>query len=670
VGAPKTIALGRLISASATQKWSRWRLNLRAAEHVAPLAVVATTLVWAWRDGGYPQTTWYAGGLIVGALLVVQISGGALATNWSAAAASCLLLAAFGVFQLLSIVWADAKGDAWDAANRTFLYAFVLLLFLGWRAMSAAKQALILGFAFCMAVLGVASLFSAAGHVATAFAAERLAAPTGYANATAALYLIPFWAVVSIGGTPRLAMPLRALAVGTAATLAAVAYVPESRGALYTFPVSALLLLLMARHRLRTAIALALAIAPVALLIHPLSRPFEASSPALRATATHHAAMITIVCGMIAAVAAAGAALLDDRVRTDTPRWLTVTTRAAVVAAAVLVVILVAVNNPRHEASRLWSSFRSNTAGTTGSTRFGTLGSNRYDFWRVSLDLAKDNPLVGVGAGNFSEQYLQRRRTGEQPAYPHSIEMSLVSQTGGIGTALFVAFAALGGVAAVRARRAGGADAAVAAGGATAFAYWLLHGSVDWLWEFPALGLSAFLLLGLAIGRPPPARAGSRRAQWGVVAACAVVAASFVAPWIAARQVAHAGQIWRLDPAAAYTTLDQAAALNPLSDAAPVLAGTIAAQRNEVSRMRSSFERAISRDSHNWFSRTQLAVAQAHVGAWQAAVHSIDAAVLLDPREPVVQQVRQAIRRRRPLRTDAVNMAVSHELQALAGNAP
>ena len=646
------------------------RLNPRAAEHVAPLAVVVLTLVWSWLGGGYAQTTWYTGGLLIGALLVVQLAGGALATNWSAASAACLLLAAFGAFELLSILWADAKGDAWDAANRTFLYAFVLLLFIGWRATAAAKQALILGFAFCMAVLGVASLLSAADHVATAFAGERLAAPTSYANATAALYLIPFWAVVAIGGMPRLAMPLRALAVGTAATLAAVAYVPESRGALYTFPVVTALLLLMAHNRLRTAIALALAIAPVALFIHPLSRPFEASSPTLRAAATHHAAMIAIVCGMIAAIAAAGASLLDDRVRTDSPRWLTVTTRAAVAAAAVLIVTLVAVNHPRHEASRLWSSFRSDNVGTTGSTRFGTLGSNRYDFWRVSLDLALDHPLVGVGAGNFSEQYLQRRRTGEQPAYPHSIEMSLVAQTGGIGTALFVAFAALAGVAAVRGRRAGGAEASIAAGGATAFAYWLLHGSVDWLWEFPALGLSAFLLLGVAIGRPPRAGPAVKKVQFGVVAACAVVAASFVAPWIAARQVAHAGQIWRLDPAAAYATLDRAALLNPLSDAAPVLAGTIAAQRNDVSRMRSSFERAISRDSHNWFSHTQLAVAQAHVGAWRAAVRSIDAAFLLDPREPVVQQVRQAIRRREALRTDAVNEAVSHELEALAGNAP
>ena len=188
--------------------------------------------------------------------------------------------------------------------------------------------------------------------------------------------------------------------------------------------------------------------------------------------------------------------------------------------------------------------------------------------------------------------------------------MSLLAQTGAIGTALFVAFAAAAAVAGIRRRREGTAEASIAAGGVTAFAYWLLHGSVDWLWEFPALGLSAFSPA-RAGDRPlsRPAVSADRRLRLVTVAVCAVVAASFVAPWIAARQVARAGDVWRQDPTGAYATLDQAAELNPLSDAALVLAGTIAAERGDVGKMRRSFERAVSRDPHNWFSRTQLAVA-------------------------------------------------------------
>ena len=66
--------------------------------------------------------------------------------------------------------------------------------------------------------------------------------------------------------------------------------------------------------------------------------------------------------------------------------------------------------------------------------------------------------------------------------------------------------------------------------------------------------------------------------------------------------------------------------------------------------MRTSFERAISRDSHNWFSRTQLAVALANQGDWQAAARSVQTCGQLNPREPVIQQVNRAIRLRKPLR--------------------
>ena len=31
------------------------------------------------------------------------------------------------------------------------------------------------------------------------------------------------------------------------------------------------------------------------------------------------------------------------------------------------------------------------------------------------------------------------------------------------------------------------------------FAYWVVHGSVDWLWEYPGLGGPAFALLGVAV---------------------------------------------------------------------------------------------------------------------------------------------------------------------------
>src|SRR4029077_19392671 len=102
------------------------------------------------------------------------------------------------------------------------------------------------------------------------------ALPTGYANATAALFLIPFWPAVALAADRNRAVLFRAFALGCAASLAPVAFVPESRGALYAFPVVIVVLLVLARNRLRTSLALIVALAPTAYFIHTLSKPYSA----------------------------------------------------------------------------------------------------------------------------------------------------------------------------------------------------------------------------------------------------------------------------------------------------------------------------------------------------------------------------------------------------------
>jgi Tfp pilus assembly protein PilF len=152
-----------------------------------------------------------------------------------------------------------------------------------------------------------------------------------------------------------------------------------------------------------------------------------------------------------------------------------------------------------------------------------------------------------------------------------------------------------------------------------------------------------------------------------VAAATALVGLSFLAPWLSARQVALASREWRQDPAAAYAALDQAARINPLSDDAPVVAGTIAAERGDTIRMRASFQKAISRDPGNWLSRAQLAVALANDLAWPAAKESAQVAVELNPREQVTKDVLRAVTRGKRPKLDAVNTAVFAELQSLPG---
>ncbi len=634
--------------------------------HVAPTATVAITLVWAFRDGGYPTTSWYPAGVLVGGLLIAQALGRSLHVGWDIQTAAVGSVFAFATIELASIIWASSKGAAWDSANRTFTYGLIFLMFAGWRSSERAKHLLALFLIAGLTAVGIWSLHSAAQSPGTAFLFGRLALPTGYANATAALFLIPFWPAVSLAADRKRGALFRALALGCAAGLAAVAYVPQSRGALYAFPVAVVILLVLARNRLRTSLALIVALAPTAYFIHTLSEPYEAVTLAAQTHATNRAAVAAILAGVFAALLGAAIAFADERFDFGVPSWYRYVRIGALVLVLAAVIGLVSTHSPSAAARSAWTSFRTPEAsGGVGGTRLlGNLGSNRYDFWRVALGMAKRHPLLGVGADNFSEGYLQHRRSGEQPQYPHSLEMSVLSQTGAIGSIVFLAFVSLAGVAVVRARRFRTASSALIAGCATAFAYWLVHGSVDWLWEFPALGGTAFILLGLAISRERTS-AGPRSLRLAVIVATAVIAASFVPPWLAARQTERAAAIWRGDPSLAYSLLDQAAGLNPLSDTPDLTEMTIAAQQGDVARMRSRAERAISRDHNNWFSQLQLAVALSHQQQWAAARRAAAIALHLNPSEPLARDVLRSVRTRSPLRLDALNTAVRNRLESL-----
>ena len=142
---------------------------------------------------------------------------------------------------------------------------------------------------------------------------------------------------------------------------------------------------------------------------------------------------------------------------------------------------------------------------TTGSRLTSGLGSSRYDFYRVALDEFAAHPLLGIGADNFAEPYLAHGRSTETPRYPHSVELRTLAQTGllgallavvGLGAALLAAWRAL-------ARHPDPLARAVAAAALAGFAYWAVHGSFDWFWEFAGLGAPAFALLGLACALAP-----------------------------------------------------------------------------------------------------------------------------------------------------------------------
>jgi tetratricopeptide (TPR) repeat protein len=630
-------------------------LVLRGARTLPGLILVAVLLVLTSAGGGYAPTSWYPAALFLLALLVVVVISDRAA--FAAVARTNLVAFAFigglAAWSLLSILWAGAKDDAWDGGNRVVMYLIVFAL-VGLIPSTPRRSAVILGtFSLGIAVLtGAAFLF---GDPGTTFTNGRLAEPVGYASATAALCLMAVWPAVALGVAREAAIVVRGLMLGCAAVLVQFAVLAESRGAVLALPLAALVYVVLVPGRARVLFALLLLALVGYLTWEPLTDVFAAVREDNSAALTHARGVVVVT---FAAAFAIGVLLaLADRRIPVSAAWARRGARGFQVA--VLVVLLLGVGawiaregDPLDRAEAAWRDFKSGYPDSFGDSRLtGELGTDRYDFWRVGLLMFRDQPLLGAGADNFSLEYVQDRRTGEEPTYPHSIAVEVLSQTGIVGAALFAAGLLVAFVAFLRKRRAlDDFGRLIAASAISGFVYWLLHASVDWFWELPVLGAAAFMYLGLAVATSPDTDGARdydyRPAAWaralGLVA-CVAVALSFVFPWLSARAISEALAVWRSDPNAAQVRLEQARELNPLTDRADEIAGAIGSRTGDLATMRRSFERAVERNPENWYSRLELGIAYALGGDDDAALTELGIAEELNPRERVIHDVRAGV---------------------------
>jgi hypothetical protein len=200
-------------------------------------------------------------------------------------------------------------------------------------------------------------------------------------------------------------------------------------------------------------------------------------------------------------------------------------------------------------------------------------------------------------------------------------------------------------------------ERALTAASGAVFLSWFIHGSVDWLWEFPALGGTAFACLGLAVSlasRRAPAAAGGFRG-WraaravGMALGVGLALVSFGLPWLTYRDTAIAAGDWRVDPSAAYARLDTAARLNPLSDQPDLVAGAIASRLGDARRMSIYFQRALRRNLEGWYPNLELGTVAAARSMPEQAVRYLRRAHELNPRDPLVTRALTSARDGHPL---------------------
>jgi Flp pilus assembly protein TadD len=530
--------------------------------------------------------------------------------------------------------------------------------------------------------------------------------PAGYANADAAQWLIACWPALLLARAPQLPWGLRGALAGGAVLLAEVALLSQSRGSLYATPVMLVLVFALLPGRVRTfallvAIAAGIAAAAPAVLrvgdhISALERGGSRAAAAVHGetAAVHSATTTVLIAALLVGLAVAAGAAVESR-RAFAPATVARVHRSgAAVAVAVLVALLAvgwaAAGDPLARAQHAWDTFKSPRGyaanATTGSRLTSGLGSSRYDFYRVALDEFAAHPLLGIGADNFAEQYLAHRRSSETPRYPHSVELRTLVQAGLVGALLAVVGLVAALVAAWRAltRHPDPLARAAAAAAMGGFAYWVVHGSFDWFWEFAGLGAPAFALLGLACalnqsvsapssGASPtseasqlassPMRTAPRdwRRRWltalGAAAALAAVV-SFTAPWLSSLEVKSAARVWVRAPRQAYARLDHAAQLDPLSDEPYVVAGSIALRRSELARADREFALALRRTPDDAYATLERGAIASARGRGHEALVLLERAVRLSSRDPLTRAALAVARSGRRVDIGELNQSI------------
>ncbi len=94
----------------------------------------------------------------------------------------------------------------------------------------------------------------------------------------------------------------------------------------------------------------------------------------------------------------------------------------------------------------------------------------------------------------------------------------------------------------------------------------------------------------------------------------AVATRTIVLPWFAQRDIQRAIAIWPTDTSGAFSILQRAHELDPLSNKSDVLAGAIADRLHRYDLMRTRYRSAVERSPDDWYANLELGIAASLTG--------------------------------------------------------
>jgi tetratricopeptide (TPR) repeat protein len=362
--------------------------------------------------------------------------------------------------------------------------------------------------------------------------------------------------------------------------------------------------------------------------------------------------MLAITLGVVA-LAAAVRHLLDggvERLRSYSPE---IPRPALVAAAAVaLVVALVAVDPVQR-----WDDFEdpgalaqppSDQSASLEAASASAAGNGRYQWWSASLEGWAENPLTGLGAGNWE---LYWNANGTLPVFTlhaHSLFFEVFAELGILGLLAVLAFFGAAIVAGVGRRRSSRGEVAVWLG---LLAAGLVSALGEWTWHIPAatvpLVIAAAVLTGPATLRPEwprPVRgaevadADEPRRPPGFGLGVATMLAGFACIWIAGVSLLSTVQLDEARSAVAAGDYEEAArnaryagAIEPWAPEPRIELAGAEVLRGRLHEAREAAEDAVDRAPGDYRTHVVLARILAREGDQEAAEAELARANSLAP---------------------------------------
>ncbi len=337
----------------------------------------------------------------------------------------------------MSLVWTAAPGAGELATVRAGLWALAFVVGATFAARAAGAWSALAAVVATAGVVAVTVVVRLLGGGGAMFRFGRLAWPIDYTNATAALVCLGVPAVVVVAARPGLARRWQAAAGGLASLLIATVLLSQSRGAAAALAVA--IVVVVAFRGWRAVGAVLAAVAPIAVQL-----PAIAHAPVATAGARHELGVRVIIVTVAAALLApplvalgarAGAVVTGARPRVP---------RRFLIGLTVLLVLIVAVAGAGSVQAR-WAEFSApaHVGHSSASSRFGSVSTNRYEYWAIATRAALAHPVEGIGAGAYSVAWFAHRSYAESVNDAHSFLFGTAAELGLIGLVLVLAVIAL-----------------------------------------------------------------------------------------------------------------------------------------------------------------------------------------------------------------------------------